>query len=202
MHRPIDSDYEERELIACSLAGDQNAFAILVHRYQRLIISIVYRMTGQPQLAEDLAQEAFIKAWVNLPRFRGDSSFRSWLGRIATNLTIDHLRRSKPEVELMDHWSTREDSPQASALQAELRQQVRDAVLELPIQSRAALVLREYEGLSYKEIAEMLDIPMGTVMSRLNYARTRLRDMLKPETLAVETPQPAPACRNLVGETQ
>ena len=202
MHKSMDSEREERELIACIIAGDQNAFAILVNRYQRLVISIVYRMTGQPQLAEDLAQEAFIKAWVNLPRFRGESSFRSWLGRIATNLTIDHLRKAKPEVELTEQWSTREDSPQASALKLELRQQVRDAVLEIPVQSRAALVLREYEGLSYKEIAEVLDIPMGTVMSRLNYARTRLRELLKPELLPAEMPQSTMVCQNAVGETQ
>ena len=195
----MDSEREESELIACSIAGDQNAFAILVHRYQRLVISIVYRMTGQSQLAEDLAQEAFIKAWMNLSRFRGESSFRSWLGRIATNLAIDHLRKSKPETALTDQWATREDSPQASALKSELRQRVRDAVLEIPMQSRAALVLREYEGLSYKEIADVLDIPMGTVMSRLNYARTRLRDLLKSEMLPAEEPQKAMVIQNGAG---
>ena len=158
-------------------------------------------MTGQPQLAEDVAQEAFIKAWMNLPHFRGDCSFRSWLGRIATNLTIDHLRKSKPEVEFDDHWAAREDSPPASALKAELRQQVRDAVLALPVQSRAALVLREYEGLSYREISETLDIPIGTAMSRLNYARGKLREMLEPEMSPAEPAQPV-VCQGAVRETQ
>ena len=182
------SDSQENELIARSIAGDRDAFGMLVNRYQRLAISISYRMTGQSQLAEDLAQEAFIKAWLHLPKFRGESSFRSWLGRIVTNLTIDYLRRSKPEISMTEQLPARVESPPASVLKMELQDHIRDAVLSLPANSRAALVLREFEGLSYKEIAKVLDIPIGTVMSRLNYARTKLRELLEPELLSAEMP--------------
>ena len=189
-------------MIERSIAGDQSAFALLVNRYQRLAIGIVYRMTGQSQLAEDLAQEAFIKAWVNLAQIRKGSSFRSWLGRITTNVTIDYLRRSKPETELNERLAVQAESPPARVLKSELRDRVRDAVLEIPAQSRAALVLREYEDLSYKEIAETLDIPMGTVMSRLSYARKRLREILEPEMNPVDIPHPTLVCQNAVGDIQ
>jgi RNA polymerase sigma-70 factor, ECF subfamily len=138
-------------------------------------------MAGHAELAEDMVQEAFIKAWLNLPRFRGECSFRSWLGRIVTNTTIDYLRRNAATVILDEDVPSATASPQALAMQAESREQIRRAVLSLPAQSRAALVLREYEDLSYKEIAQVLDIPIGTVMSRLNYARGRLRELLEPQ---------------------
>ena len=172
---------EERALMVRSVAGDKAAFGQLALRYQRFAISIAYRMAGQSGVAEDLAQEAFIKAWKNLPRFRGECSFRSWLGRIVTNTTIDYLRRNAPAAELAEDEPSRAASLPALAIQAELREQVRRAVLSLPAQSRAALVLREYEGLSYKEIAQALDVPIGTVMSRLNYARGRLRELIELE---------------------
>lgn len=181
MSKAAHIDAQERELIARSVAGDQDAFGVLVERYQRLAISIAYRMTGEIQLAEDLAQEAFVKAWLNLPKFRGESSFRSWLGRIVTNSTIDYLRAHTPEAELSELTPARSESPPVSVLKMELEEQVRAAVLSLPAQSRVALILREYEGMSYKEIASVLGIPMGTVMSRLNYARGKLRKMLEPE---------------------
>lgn len=198
---PVSSESAESELIRSSIAGDQNAFAVLVNRYQRLATSIVYRMTGQSQLAEDLAQEAFIRAWLNLSTFKGESSFRSWLGHIVTNLTIDHLRRNKTELALDEQLPVQTISPQARALQAELRDQVRSAVLAIPPQSRAALVLREFEGLSYREIAGVLDIPIGTVMSRLSYARAKLRELLEPE-LSAHLPHQSERCSGALAEVQ
>lgn len=170
---------EEAAWIERSIAGDKAAFGQLALRYQRFAISIAYRMVGYSDVAEDLAQEAFIKAWKHIPRFRGECSFRSWLGRIVANTTIDYLRRNAPSMALAEDEPSKEPSLPAQAIQAELQAQVRRAILSLPAQSRAALVLREYEGLSYKEIAQALDIPIGTVMSRLNYARGRLRELIE-----------------------
>ena len=176
----------EAQWIARSAAGDKAAFGLLVVRYQRFAWSIAYRMTGQPDLAEDLAQEAFLRAWLALPRFRGESQFRTWLGRIVTNVTIDHLRTRRPEAALDERLSANGDSLSSGAERAEMQALVRQAILTLPAHSRAALVLREYEGLSYKEIAAILDIPIGTVMSRLNYARGLLRQQLGPRLFPAE----------------
>ncbi|HUW94170.1 MAG TPA: sigma-70 family RNA polymerase sigma factor, partial [Anaerolineae bacterium] len=132
-------------------------------------------------LAEDAAQEAFIRAWTNLPKYRPRSAFRNWLYRIANNVAIDALRREKETVELEAVPLAHPDGgPGALVERRERGETVRQAVLDLPPASRAVIVLREYEGLSYKEIADTLDIPMGTVMSRLNYARGLLRQSLAP----------------------
>jgi RNA polymerase sigma-70 factor (ECF subfamily) len=171
---------EEARWIARSAAGDKAAFGRLVERYQRFACSIVYRMTGQADLADDLAQEAFLRAWMALPRFRGESQFRTWLGRIVTNVSIDYLRSRRLDAALDERLPAPSEALPAQAVRAEMQEVVRRAILGLPAQSRAALVLREYEGLSYKEIAAVLDIPLGTVMSRLSYARNALRETLGP----------------------
>lgn len=174
---------DEAVLLARSRAGDKEAFGALAQRYCSFAVGVAYRMTGSSQLAEDLAQEAFIKAWRKLPQFRGDCSFRVWLGRIVTNTALDYLRRQNPEQPLDEAVlpaPPAEEAPLRHLEREELRQLVRQAVLSLPAQCRIALILREYEGLSYREIAEMLDIPMGTVMSRLHYARQLLRERLAP----------------------
>lgn len=175
--------YGEAILLARSRAGDKAAFGALAERYSSFAIGVAYRMTGNSQLAEDLAQEAFIKAWRKLPQFRGDCSFKVWLGRIVTNTTLDYLRRQNPEQPLDEATlpaPPAEEAPLRHLEQEEMRQLVRQAVLSLPAQCRIALILREYEGLSYREISETLDIPMGTVMSRLHYARQLLREKLAP----------------------
>jgi len=175
---PQRQQTEESRFIARSIAGDKAAFGYLVEQYQRFACSIAYRMTGQPDLAEDLAQEAFLRAWLNLPRLRGAGQFRVWLGRIVTNVTIDYLRTRRPEAALDERLPAGAESPPAQVVRNETQETVRQAILALPEQSRAALILREYEGLSYKEIAAILDIPLGTVMSRLHYARGKLREAL------------------------
>ncbi len=148
-------------------------------RYRERVINVVHRMCGDVGLAEDAAQEAFVRAWQSLPRYDHRGTFAAWLCRIAVNRALDHLRRDRPtvDVELLPLRS-REPGPERRAEEVELQERVQEAVLALPLASRTALVLREYEGLSYREIAETLDIPIGTVMSRLNYARSRLREML------------------------
>ena len=142
---------------------------------------MVYRMCGDPQLAEDAAQEAFIRAWQKLPGYQPRSPFRNWLYRIATNVALDMLRRERETVDVDKvQLRTRTIGPEDSFDQSERAEFVREAVLALPPASRAVLVLREYEGLSYRQIAETLGIPIGTVMSRLNYARTQLAATLAP----------------------
>jgi RNA polymerase sigma-70 factor (ECF subfamily) len=151
----------------------------LVLRYRKLALGVAYRVSGDATLAEDIAQEAFVRVWNKLPTFRPEGSFKGWLCRIAANLTIDALRRRKPTVDIAEtSLPALADGPEASVLREERAAAVREAITSLPLHSRTALVLREYEGLSYKEIADVLDIPLGTVKSRLSDARLRLQSQL------------------------
>jgi RNA polymerase sigma-70 factor (ECF subfamily) len=166
----------DSELIAQSLRGDGSAFGALVLRHRTVAIGTAYRICGDAALAEDVAQEAFVRIWDRLSAFRPEGNFRAWLCRIAANLTIDALRRQKPEIDLERVPVQAPDpGPEASALQQERGEAIRAAIMELPLPTRTALILREYEGLSYQEIADTLDIPLGTVKSRLNDARRRLQ---------------------------
>ena len=171
----------ELELIAKAQQGDRQAFGELVRSHREGVVNVVYRMCGDVNLAEDAAQEAFIRAWQHLPNYRPRSPFRNWVYRIATNVALDFLRRERETVNL-DTLSlvSSDEGPEAMVERGERGERVRQAVLALPLASRAVLVLREYEGLSYREIADTLGIPIGTVMSRLNYARNRLRQSLAP----------------------
>jgi RNA polymerase sigma-70 factor (ECF subfamily) len=171
----------ELELIAKAQQGDRQAFGELIHRHREKAINVVYRMCGDANLAEDAAQEAFIRAWQHLPNYRPRSPFRNWLYRIATNVALDFLRRERETVDVDTlSLASLDEDPEAMVERRERGERVRQAVLALPPASRAVLVLREYEGLSYREIADTLGIPIGTVMSRLNYARNRLRESLAP----------------------
>jgi RNA polymerase sigma-70 factor (ECF subfamily) len=181
---------DDLKLIAQAQAGDRNAFGELVGRHYDSVIRVVYRLCGDAQTAEDAAQDAFMRAWVNLPSFQPRAPFQSWLYRIAVNAALDALRR-KPE----EHLETGEEclmmteknpGPEASYLVKEQADVVQGAVMALPEASRAVLVLREYGGLAYAEIAAVLEIPVGTVMSRLNYARGLLRERLLEYHLETE----------------
>jgi RNA polymerase sigma-70 factor (ECF subfamily) len=172
---------DEFEWITRAQQGDRGAFTELVRRHRGGIVSLVYRLCGDMNLSEDVAQETFIRAWRHLPGYRPRSAFRNWLYRIATNLAFDALRRYRETVDIQEvSLAAPDPAPEAKLEARERGEQVRRAVLALPPASRAALVLREYEGLSYREIAEALDIPVGTVMSRLSFARERLRQALAP----------------------
>ena len=174
----------EAEVVLVSRAqkGDRSAFGELVQRYQGAVVDVVYRMCSDAQLAQDAAQEAFIQAWLHLPSYRPKSPLRNWLYRIAVNTAVDALRRQAKllpqEIEKLD-LAALQDNPESLLVEKERADQVQRAVQTLPDACRAVLVLREYENLSYKDIASTLDIPMGTVMSRLNYARERLRLLLR-----------------------
>lgn len=178
----------EAELVSQAQGGDRSAFNELVHIHVRGVFNVVYHMCGDALVAEDAAQETFIRAWQNLRSYRPQTSLRNWLYRIAFNAGMDMLRKEKrilpndiEEMQLMDA----RPGPESLASQQEQTTLVQKAVMSLPDASRAVLVLREYEGMSYHEIADALDIPIGTVMSRLNYARKLLKDTLKP-TLSLQ----------------
>jgi RNA polymerase sigma-70 factor (ECF subfamily) len=175
----VPETYDEPYLIGEAKCGDRAAFGELVRYHREGVINIVYRMCGDPQLAEDAAQEAFIRAWQHLPGYQPRSPFRNWLYRIATNVALDTLRRERETVQLEAvQLQSPTAGPERSYDRNEQAEQVRAAVLALPEASRAVLVLREYEGFTYKQIAATLGIPIGTVMSRLNYARGCLAESL------------------------
>jgi RNA polymerase sigma-70 factor (ECF subfamily) len=164
-------------------AGNRRAFDLLVLRYQHRILKLVMRFMRDPAEAEDVAQEAFIRAYRALPSFRGDSAFFTWLYRIAINTAKNHLvslqrRPIDYELDLQDpdnyqaNARLRDDeTPEAMAMQEELRVTVERTIASLPEELRTAIMLREIEGLSYEEIAAAMDCPVGTVRSRIFRAR-------------------------------
>jgi len=180
----------EAALIVKAQTGDRNAYGELVRHHHPGVVNVVYRMCGDIQLAEDAAQDAFIQAWLHLPSFRPGTSLRNWLYRIAVNAALDVIRR-EPKQPFADLETLSMPDPQAGPeavlLQKERTLAVQQAILSLTEASRAVLVLREYGGLSYQEISAALDIPLGTVMSRLNYARDRLKELLAPQFNNMET---------------
>ena len=183
--------YAETEalLIAKAQKGDRDAFGELVRHHHPGVVNVVYRMCGDVELAEDAAQDAFIQAWLHLPSFRLGTSLRNWIYRIAVNAALDVLRR-EPKTPLVDlETLSMPDSvagPEIVLLEKERTLAVQRAILSLTEANRSVLTLREYSGLSYQEIAATLNIPLGTVMSRLNYARERLKEVLAPQLINME----------------
>lgn len=172
----------EMELIIKAQSGDRNAYGELVRHHHPGVINVVYRMCGDVELAQDAAQDAFIQAWLHLPTFRPGTSLRNWLYRIAINAALDVLRRdTKINGTDLDTLSMPDPQagPETVLLQKERAVAVQQAIRTLTEASRSVLVLREYGGLSYEEIAAALDIPLGTVMSRLSYARHQLKQSLQ-----------------------
>jgi len=160
---------------------------VLVERYQRRVVGVALAVVHNQEDALELAQETFIRAFQNLPKFESRSSFSTWLYRIAANIAIDFrrhegrhaiLRGEEAENELARLPSSQGDSFKAVA-RSELSVRIQEALQELTPEHRAVILLREVEGLSYDEISEVLQCPRGTVMSRLHYARSRMRSALK-----------------------
>jgi RNA polymerase sigma-70 factor, ECF subfamily len=171
---------EEKEAIQKARAGEQEAFNHLVRLYRERVVQVTFRMCGNVDMAEDAAQIAFLKAWQSLGQYQPGTSFRNWLYRIAVNTAIDLLRQEKPQVDLDAMPLAAPDGSMTAWLEQQERiALVRRAILSLPEASRSVLILKEYEYLSYREIADILDIPIGTVMSRLNYARSLLAKQLR-----------------------
>jgi RNA polymerase sigma-70 factor (ECF subfamily) len=178
----------ETELVIRAQGGERNAFSELVRLHAQGVLSVIYRYCGDSQIAEDSAQETFIQAWLHLASFRPQASLRNWLYRIAINTATDMLRKEKrilPGAMEDFHLADPQPGPEGLFLQEERTALVQKAILSLPDASRAVLVLKEYEGLSYREIADALDIPIGTVMSRLNYARGLLKRNLEGQLLVL-----------------
>jgi RNA polymerase sigma-70 factor (ECF subfamily) len=187
---PTQTTDTEASLIEQAQNGDRNAYGELVRRHYQGVILVVYRMCGNPGLAEDAAQEAFLRAWVNLASYKPKGSLRNWLYRIAINAALDVLRRT-PEETLEDEQARmladQAAGPEAVLIEKERVVLLQQAMQSLPEAARSVIVLREYGGLSYQEIASVLEVPVGTVMSRLNYARNRLRELLIGEMTRMES---------------
>lgn len=172
--------------------GEKRAFDLLVSKYQRKIFRLLSRLIRDPGEIEDVAQEAFIKAYRALPNFRGESAFYTWLYRIAINTAKNHLvaqgRRpstSETEVEEAETFDEADslrdvNTPDAMMMSRQVAEAVNRAIEKLPSDLRTAIVLRELEGLSYEEIAESMNCPIGTVRSRIFRAREAIANELKP----------------------
>lgn len=176
----------EQELVRAAAGGDTEAFERLVRTYENKIYHLALRMCGSADEAADIAQEAFLAAWRGLPSFRGEANFATWLYRLTSNAAIDYLRRQKKQrgdlslddEELgLDAVDTA-PGPQDAAEGAELRSAVSEGLRRLGEDHRQVLVLREIQGLSYEEIAEVLALDLGTVKSRISRARSALRKIL------------------------
>jgi RNA polymerase sigma-70 factor (ECF subfamily) len=173
----------DQQLVERVQAGDKRAFDMLVLKYQPKILGLVSRYVKDSHEVQDVAQEAFIKAFRALPRFRGDSAFYTWLYRIAINTAKNHLvsRSRRPpgsdvDVEDAEYYDSGDalrvqENPENQLFRAELAAVVNAAIGELPDDLRAAVTLREFDGLSYEDIAEIMDCPVGTVRSRIFRAR-------------------------------
>ena len=173
---------EDMELARRSQAGNTEAFDKLVTKYRTKIFIMVCGKVCNEHDAWDLAQEGFLKAWRSIHQFEGRSSFYTWLYRITVNLTIYSLRRNgrAEEVELNDAIPSSLPGPGVKYQRTEIWEQVNAALAKLSPEHRAVVVLKEVENLQYHEIALVLNLSMGTVMSRLFYARKRLQSMLRP----------------------
>jgi RNA polymerase sigma-70 factor (ECF subfamily) len=179
----MSNESTDHELVKRVQKGDKGAFDLLVLKYEHKIVNLVMRYVRDPETALDISQEAFIKAYRALPRFRGDSAFYTWLYRIAVNTAKNHLasQRRRPmdvELDLQDpdqyglHAKLKEmDTPEAVSLSDEMQEILERAIHALPDDLRTAIILRELDGMSYEEIAETMDCPVGTVRSRIFRAR-------------------------------
>ncbi|MEY4724692.1 MAG: hypothetical protein RL043_841 [Pseudomonadota bacterium] len=182
-------------------SGDQQAFNLLVRKYERKVVRLISRLVRDPSEVEDVAQEAFIKAYRAVPQFRGDSAFYTWLYRIAVNTAKNYLvAQGRRPIPLSDTLSEDEDgesfgredvvsdnhTPEAELLSRQIAETVNRAIEALPQDLRTAVTLREIEGLSYEEIAEAMNCPIGTVRSRIFRAREAIAEQLRP---LLDTPQ-------------
>jgi RNA polymerase sigma-70 factor (ECF subfamily) len=184
---------DDLELVARSQAGDTAAFNELVTRYRNRAYAMIYNMVRNEQDAWDLAQDGFLKAWRSISRFRGQSSFYTWLYRILMNVAIDSLRRKQIEggAEFDDQIGLQNIAPGAATVpksemepaarisDKEIRERIDEAIAKLSPEHRTAIIMREIDGLEYTEIAEQMGCSLGTVMSRLFYARKKLQTLLK-----------------------
>lgn len=189
----------DKELVKRVQKGDQAAFDMLFARYQVKILNLISRYVRDSEEVQDVAQEAFIKAYRALPRFRGDSAFYTWLYRIAINTAKNHLvaRSRRPpsmDVDIQDA-DYRDDAdmlrdtedPESALSRDQLQETIHKALADLPDDLRSALTLREFDGLSYEQIAQVLDCPVGTVRSRIFRAREFVDERMQPMLLGTDS---------------
>ena len=182
----------DQDLVRRVQQGDKSAFDLLVIKYQHKIVHLVNRYVKDPTEAQDVAQDTFIKAYKALGEFRGESAFYTWLYRIAINTAKNYLlsrtrRHSDYEVDMQDAEQV-ENAPQLKDIETPENQLMNDQIIEviksaidkLPEEMRIAIMLREFEGMSYEEIAEAMDCPIGTVRSRIFRAREAIDEQLNP----------------------
>jgi RNA polymerase sigma-70 factor (ECF subfamily) len=183
----------DQQLVERAQRGDKQAFGLLVEKYQRKLARLISRLVRDPGEVEDVTQEAFVKAYRALPSFRGDSAFYTWLYRIGINTAKNYLvamRRRAPtstdvEAEEAEGYDGGEllreiSTPESLLLTREIAGTVNQAIEALPEELRSAIQLRELEGMSYEEIAKLMDCPVGTVRSRIFRAREAIAERLKP----------------------
>jgi RNA polymerase sigma-70 factor, ECF subfamily len=173
---------DEEQLVLRAAAGDERAYGKLVQAYQSRVFNFVRSMVRNDEVAEDITQESFVKAFFSLKRLQNPGSFKSWLFRIANNNTLDWLRRKKFQLIDVDeqiHESyVDERNPERGAMEEERLLHVRKALDKLKPDQKAILVMCDLQGLSYSDIAEVLKVPFGTVQSRIFYARKKLKEHL------------------------
>jgi len=187
-------DVSELDLVKQCQAGNTEAFDQLVTRYRTRVFAMIYNMVHNEQDAWDLAQDSFVKAWKSIGRFRGRSSFYTWIYRIVMNVTIDWLRKKQVKgagAEFNDAIQLREIEPASRTVpkadplphermeQSEIRARIDNAIAQISPEHRAVILMKEIEEMQYHEIAEALGCSIGTVMSRLFYARKKLQNLLR-----------------------
>ncbi|MEO7165821.1 MAG: sigma-70 family RNA polymerase sigma factor [Spartobacteria bacterium] len=188
------ADVPELDLVKRAQAGDNEAFDQLVGRFRTRVFAMIYNMVHNEQDAWDLAQDSFLKAWKSIARFRGQSSFYTWIYRIVMNVTIDWLRKKQVKgggaefddaIQLKEIDPASRTVPHADALphermqHKEIRARIEAAIAQLSPEHRAVILMKEIEDMQYHEIAESLGCSIGTVMSRLFYARKKLQNLLR-----------------------
>ncbi|PLR75799.1 RNA polymerase sigma factor SigW [Bacillus sp. V3-13] len=173
------------------LKGDQNAFGEIVELYKDKVFQLCFRMLGNRHEAEDIAQEAFIRAYVNISTFKIDRKFSTWLYRIATNLCIDRIRKKKPDyyldaevagtdgLNMYSQIAADTSLPEDDLESMELQETIQGEISKLPEKYRSVIVLKYIEELSLNEISEILDLPLGTVKTRIHRGREALRKQLR-----------------------
>src|SRR5436190_3281396 len=191
---PAQADVPELELVKRCQNGDTEAFDELVTRYRTRIFGMIYNMVHSEQDAWDLAQDSFLKAWKSIGRFRGQSSFYTWIYRIVMNVTIDWLRKKQikgggsefdDSIHLKQIEPASKTAPKPEALphemieRTEIRARIDTAIAQLSPEQRAVILMKEIDEMQYHEIAETLGCSIGTVMSRLFYARKKLQSLLR-----------------------
>jgi RNA polymerase sigma-70 factor (ECF subfamily) len=184
----------DHELVTFARTGSEKAYRELLDRYQRPVFSLIYRMVRDRELAEDLAQETFVKVFNNLEKYNPKYKFSSWIFKIGSNLAIDTLRKKEPKTVSLDgsryartddevaatriSVASHDEDPEQLLLAKELGAEIESAIGSLRAEYRTAILLRHVEGRAYEEIAEIMEVPLGTVKTYIHRARSELRELL------------------------